>query len=151
MDKFDREILSILVENGKIQLSELSKMTDLSVSSCQRRIKNLEETGIISKYQAVVNEKAVGKGFQALVFISLAQATNEKIGEFERALVNIPAITSAHRILGEQDYVLRVATTDLSDYQQVYDTQLSPLPYIRKIETTILMKEIVPFRLCLDQ
>ncbi|WP_290144501.1 winged helix-turn-helix transcriptional regulator, partial [uncultured Parasutterella sp.] len=59
MDKFDREILSILVENGKIQLSELSKMTDLSVSSCQRRIKNLEETGIISKYQAVVNEKAV--------------------------------------------------------------------------------------------
>ncbi|WP_289185919.1 winged helix-turn-helix transcriptional regulator [uncultured Parasutterella sp.] len=48
MDKFDREILSILVENGKIQLSELSKMTDLSVSSCQRRIKNLEETGIIS-------------------------------------------------------------------------------------------------------
>lgn len=101
MDKFDREILSILVENGKIQLSELSKMTDLSVSSCQRRIKNLEETGIISKYQAVVNEKAVGKGFQALVFISLAQATNEKIGEFERALVNIPAITSAHRIFGE--------------------------------------------------
>ena len=151
MDKFDREILSILVENGKIQLSELSKMTDLSVSSCQRRIKNLEETGIISKYQAVVNEKAVGKGFQALVFISLAQATNEKIGEFERALVNIPAITSAHRIFGEQDYVLRVATTDLSDYQQVYDTQLSTLPYIRKIETTLLMKEIVPVRLCLDQ
>ena len=149
MDKFDREILSILVENGKIQLSELSKLTELSVSSCQRRIKNLEETGVIRRYQAVVDSKSVNRGFQALVFISLAQATNEKITEFERSLVGIPSIASAHRIFGEQDYVLLVATSDLSEYQQVYDTQLSTLPYTRKIETTLLMKEIIPFRLSL--
>ena len=67
MDKYDKEILSVLLENGKIQLSELSKKTNLSVSSCQRRVKNLEESGVIESYQAVVNPKLVGMGFQALV------------------------------------------------------------------------------------
>lgn len=78
MDKYDKEILSVLLENGKIQLSELSKKTNLSVSSCQRRVKNLEESGVIESYQAVVNPKLVGMGFQALVFITLSQAAGEK-------------------------------------------------------------------------
>lgn len=86
MDKYDKEILSVLLENGKIQLSELSKKTNLSVSSCQRRVKNLEESGVIESYQAVVNPKLVGMGFQALVFITLSQAAGEKITEFEKAL-----------------------------------------------------------------
>ena len=78
MDKYDKEILSVLLENGKIQLSELSKKTNLSVSSCQRRVKNLEESGVIESYQAVVNPKLVGMGFQALVFITLSQAAWKK-------------------------------------------------------------------------
>ena len=85
MDKYDKEILSVLLENGKIQLSELSKKTNLSVSPCQRRVKNLEESGVIESYQAVVNPKLVGMGFQALVFITLSQAAGEKITEFEKS------------------------------------------------------------------
>lgn len=146
MDKFDKEILSVLLKNGKIQLSELSKLTNLSVSSCQRRIKNLEETGVIEGYQAVVNPKLVGMGFQALVFITLAQTGGEKIAEFEEALEKVPCIVEAHRIFGEQDYVLLVATPDLTAYQEAYDTQLSVLPSIKKVETTLLMKEIIPHR-----
>ena len=139
MDKYDKEILSVLLENGKIQLSELSKKTNLSVSSCQRRVKNLEESGVIESYQAVVNPKLVGMGFQALVFITLSQAAGEKI----------PCIIEAHRIFGEQDYVLLVATPDLTAYQEAYDTQLSLLPNIKKVETTLLMKEIIPHRIIL--
>lgn len=149
MDKFDKEILSVLLENGKIQLSELSKKTNLSVSSCQRRIKNLEESGIIKGYQAVIDPKQVGKSFQALVFITLSQAGGEKISEFEAALSKIPCIVEAQRIFGEQDYVLLVATSDLTAYQEAYDTQLSTLPSIKKIETTLLMKEIIPHRMIL--
>lgn len=151
MDKYDKEILSVLLENGKIQLSELSKKTNLSVSSCQRRVKNLEESGVIESYQAVVNPKLVGMGFQALVFItlSLSQAAGEKITEFEKALEKIPCIIEAHRIFGEQDYVLLVATPDLTAYQEAYDTQLSLLPNIKKVETTLLMKEIIPHRIIL--
>ena len=141
MDKYDKEILSVLLENGKIQLSELSKKTNLSVSSCQRRVKNLEE--------AVVNPKLVGMGFQALVFITLSQAAGEKITEFEKALEKISCIIEAHRIFGEQDYVLLVATPDLTAYQEAYDTQLSSLPNIKKVETTLLMKEIIPHRIIL--
>ena len=141
MDKYDKEILSVLLENGKIQLSELSKKTNLSVSSCQRRVKNLEESG--------VNPKLVGMGFQALVFITLSQAAGEKITEFEKALEKISCIIEAHRIFGEQDYVLLVATPDLTAYQEAYDTQLSSLPNIKKVETTLLMKEIIPHRIIL--
>lgn len=102
MDKYDKEILSVLLENGKIQLSELSKKTNLSVSSCQRRVKNLEESGVIESYQAVVNPKLVGMGFQALVFITLSQAAGEKITEFEKALEKISCIIEAHRIFGDR-------------------------------------------------
>ena len=144
MDKYDKEILSVLLENGKIQLSELSKKTNLSVSSCQRRVKNLEESGVIESYQAVVNPKLVGMGFQAL-----SQAAGEKITEFEKALEKISCIIEAHRIFGEQDYVLLVATPDLTAYQEAYDTQLSSLPNIKKVETTLLMKEIIPHRIIL--
>ena len=141
MDKYDKEILSVLLENGKIQLSELSKKTNLSVSSCQRRVKNLEESGVIESYQAVVNPKLVG--------ITLSQAAGEKITEFEKALEKISCIIEAHRIFGEQDYVLLVATPDLTAYQEAYDTQLSSLPNIKKVETTLLMKEIIPHRIIL--
>ncbi len=149
MDKYDKEILSVLLENGKIQLSELSKKTNLSVSSCQRRVKNLEESGVIESYQAVVNPKLVGMGFQALVFITLSQAAGEKITEFEKALEKISCIIEAHRIFGEQDYVLLVATPDLTAYQEAYDTQLSSLPNIKKGETTLLIKETIPHRIIL--
>lgn len=148
MDKYDKEILSVLLENGKIQLSELSKKTNLSVSSCQRRVRILRNR-VIESYQAVVNPKLVGMGFQALVFITLSQAAGEKITEFEKALEKISCIIEAHRIFGEQDYVLLVATPDLTAYQEAYDTQLSSLPNIKKVETTLLMKEIIPHRIIL--
>lgn len=147
MDQLDKEILSVLTRDGKIQLSELSRKTNLSVSSCQRRIKNMEEDGTIVGYEAVLNPKAIGKGFQALVFVSLAQATQEKISEFEAALQKVDCVAEAHRIFGEQDYVLLIATNDLSDYQKAYDLELSSLPHIKKLETTLLMKEVIPFRM----
>ena len=99
--------------------------------------------------KAVVNPKLVGMGFQALVFITLSQAAGEKITEFEKALEKISCIIEAHRIFGEQDYVLLVATPDLTAYQEAYDTQLSSLPNIKKVETTLLMKEIIPHRIIL--
>ena len=86
---------------------------------------------------------------QALVFITLSQAAGEKITEFEKALEKISCIIEAHRIFGEQDYVLLVATPDLTAYQEAYDTQLSSLPNIKKVETTLLMKEIIPHRIIL--
>lgn len=91
MDKYDKEILSVLLENGKIQLSELSKKTNLSVSSCQRRVKNLEESGVIESYQAVVNPKLVGMGFQALVFITLSQGAGEKPQNLKKPWKKFPA------------------------------------------------------------
>ena len=69
--------------------------------------------------------------------------------EIEKALEKIPCIIEAHRIFGEQDYVLLVATPDLTAYQEAYDTQLSSLPNIKKVETTLLMKEIIPHRIIL--
>ena len=90
-------------------------------------------------------------GKQEAVFqvAELPEACCEKITEFEKALEKIPCIIEAHRIFGEQDYVLLVATPDLTAYQEAYDTQLSLLPNIKKVETTLLMKEIIPHRIIL--
>jgi len=144
MDAIDRAILAILQTDGRITLTDLADQVRLSLSRCQRRVRELERTGVICGYQAKVNPAAVGLGFEVLVFATLSQP--DMVDDFDQAIAAIPQIIEAQRLFGEPDYLLRVVTASLTAYQQLYDKSLIRLPGLQGLRSTILMKQVVPLR-----
>lgn len=144
MDVIDREILALLQTDGRITLTDLADRVRLSVSRCQRRVRELERTGVIRGYQARVDPAALGLGFEVLVFATLSRP--EMVSDFDEAIAAIPQVIEAQRLFGQPDYLLRVVTASLTAYQQLYDQSLVRLPGVQGLRSTILMKQVVPLR-----
>ena len=144
MDAIDREILALLQADGRITLTDLADQVRLSVSRCQRRVRELERTGVIRGYHAEVDPAALGLGFEVLVFATLSRP--EVVGDFDQAIAAIPQVIEAQRLFSEPDYILRVVTASLTAYQQLYDQTLVHLPGVQGLRSTILMKQVVPLR-----
>jgi DNA-binding Lrp family transcriptional regulator len=126
---------------GRITLTELADRVRLSVSRCQRRVRELEADGTIRGYRAVVNAAALGYGFDVLLFATLSQP--DAVVEFDAALAQIPQVIEAQRLFGEPDYLIRVVSADLPSYQHLYETVLIRLPGVRSLNSTIVMKQAV--------
>ncbi|MEV7284400.1 Lrp/AsnC family transcriptional regulator [Streptomyces sp. NPDC093252] len=143
MDDLDRKILAELQQDGRLTVTELAARVRLSVSPCHRRLRELERSGAISGYRAVVDPVAVGLGFEALVFVSMRQEDRETVAEFERAVGEVANVVDAQRLFGEPDYLLRVVAADLAAYQRLYDERLAALPGVQKLTSTLVMKHVV--------
>ncbi|MFJ2210876.1 Lrp/AsnC family transcriptional regulator [Streptomyces sp. NPDC101062] len=143
MDNVDRKILAELQMDGRLTVTELAARVKLSVSPCHRRVRDLERTGAIRGYRAVVDPAAVGLDFEALVFATLRWEDRDTVASFERAVEAVPYVVQAQRLFGEPDYLLRVVAADLPAFQQLYDGQLATLPGVQRLTSTIVMKHIV--------
>ncbi|WP_279572343.1 Lrp/AsnC family transcriptional regulator [Volucribacter amazonae] len=146
MDRIDKKIIAELQQNGRISLTELSEKIGISLSPCQRRVKALEEQKIISHYQAHIDPIKVGLNFTAILFITLKDCNHQSVTAFEQAVVEIAEITQAQRLFGDPDYMLHIVTKDLASYQQLYDRRLSSLPYVARLSSTLVMKEVLSNR-----
>jgi len=146
MDAMDRKILTELQLDGRLTVTELAARVRLSVSPCHRRVRDLERSGAIRGYRAVVDPAAVGLNFEALVFATLRWEAPDTVDQFEQAVADIPHVIQAQRLFGEPDYLLRVATTDLAAYQQLWDQQLARLPGVQRLTSTLVMKHVVTDR-----
>lgn len=122
----------------------LAAEVGLTVAPCHRRLKDLEATGAISGYRAVIDPAAVGLGFEALVFVTLAQVDRTTIDRFEAEVAANSHITQAQRLFGDPDYILKVMAEDLTAYQQFYDTELTSLPGVQRLRSTLVMKNLKP-------
>ncbi|GAA0198492.1 Lrp/AsnC family transcriptional regulator [Glutamicibacter creatinolyticus] len=140
MDQLDRAILAELQRDGRLSATALAEKVGLTVAPCHRRIRELERSGVISGYQAVVDAKLVGLGFEALVFVTLKNRSEMK--QFEAAVEEVDFIVEAQRLFGEPDFLLRVYAADLPSYQQLYDDVLVELPGVEKLTSTIVMRNI---------
>ncbi len=143
VDAIDRKILALLQFDGRLTITELAAQIGLSVSPCHRRLRELERSGAISGYRAIVDPEAVGLRFQALVFVTMRQEDRETLLGFERAITEIPQIVRAQRLFGDPDYLLRILTEDLGAYQRLEDDVLSALPGVQRLNSTLVMKQIV--------
>ncbi|WP_306317464.1 MULTISPECIES: Lrp/AsnC family transcriptional regulator [unclassified Streptomyces] len=141
MDSMDRKIVAALQVEGRITLTELADKVRLSVSRCQRRVRDLEAAGIIHGYRAVVDAAAMGYGFEVLLFATLSRP--DVVTEFDAALAGIPEVIEAQRLFGEPDYLIRVVSADLPSYQRLYESVLIHLPGVRGLNSTIVMKQAV--------
>jgi DNA-binding Lrp family transcriptional regulator len=146
MDALDRTILALLQEDGRLTITELAERVGLSISPCHRRVRELERSGAIRGYRAVVDAEAVGLGFEAIVFITMRQEDHDTLVSFEAGLAAIPHVVQAERLFGDPDYLLRILTTDLAAYQRLQDEQLSALPGIQRMTSTLVMKRVVAGR-----
>lgn len=144
MDAIDRKILALLQANGRMTFTELAAEVQLSVSRCQRRVRDLRADGVIRDYRGVIDAKKVGLGFEVIAFATLAHP--DAIHDFDLAVEAVPEIVEAQRLFGEPDYFIRIVAADREAYQRLYDERLSKLPGLRSLNSTIVMKEVVAAR-----
>jgi DNA-binding Lrp family transcriptional regulator len=142
MDKIDREILRHLQEDGRMSNLDLARTVGLSPTPTLRRVRQLERSGAIRGYRAIIDPEVVQRSFQVLVWVDLVQGTREIIEAFESALLHIPDVIEAQRLFGEPDYLLRVAVRDSAEYEHLYTNRLAALPGVRKARSQIGMKTI---------
>jgi len=147
MDNFDKKILAELQLDGRLSITELADKVNLSLSPCHRRVKALEESGVIKNYRAELNSQKVGLNFCALVFVTMKEGTQTSIANFEIEIAAIPEIIEAERLFGDPDYILRIVSKDLESFQKLYDQKLSMLPGIQHLTSTIVMKSVVKNRI----
>ena len=143
MDRIDRKILAQLHADGRLSLTELAERVGLSLSPCHRRVRALEESGVILGYRALLAPKELGLGFSAIVFVTLREVTRQAITDFEAALLEVPQIVEAQRLFGDPDYLLQVITKDLDAFQQLYDESLTSLPNVQRLVSTLVMKNVI--------
>ena len=143
MDDVDRKILAELQRDGRLTLTELAERVRLSLSPCHRRLRALEQSGAISGYRAHLDAHLLGLTFNALVFVTMRAADRDTVDAFERAVAAIPHVVQAQRLFGDPDYLLRVVSADLPAFQRLYDERLATLPGVRRLTSTLVMKQVV--------
>lgn len=146
MDNTDCNILAELQLDGRLSLTDLAERVGISLSSCQRRVRSLEQEGIISGYRAYIDPARFGLHFSAIVFVTLREGDRQSVSAFEAALKEIPQIVQAQRLFGDPDYLLSVITRDLPAFQRLYDEKLSGLAGVQRLTSTLVMKTVIKDR-----
>ncbi|OYW54624.1 MAG: AsnC family transcriptional regulator [Hyphomicrobium sp. 32-62-53] len=142
LDALDMAILSALSENGRLSQVELAERIPLSPTAIARRIRALEEKGVIEGYQARVSRSALGLDMTVLVQISLQSQSEILLAEFEKAIAAAPSVVSCHLMSGEDDYVLTVLARDLTDYERIHRQELSRLPGVTRLRSSFALREV---------
>src|SRR2546430_5417789 len=146
MDAIDRQILAELQVEGRLTVTELADRVRLSAGPCHRRLRELERSGTIRGYRAVVDAAALGLGFEVLVSVTMDREDSATIAAFEAALAAVEEVRHAERLFGDPDYLVRVATADLAAYAALRDEKLAALPGVQRLTSTIVMKRVVADR-----
>jgi Lrp/AsnC family transcriptional regulator, leucine-responsive regulatory protein len=143
LDRFDRAILTVLVADARTSIVDLAPRVGLSSTACARRLKSLEERGVISGYHAAIDHKRLGYAVTVLVRITLDSQREEAFADFEGAVALCPSVIRCHLMSGVDDYWLIVLARDIADFEHVHKTQLSCLPRVARIQSSFAMRDIV--------
>jgi DNA-binding Lrp family transcriptional regulator len=122
--------------------NELAGAVGLSPSPCLRRVRNMESSGVISNYAAILDRDAVGCSYEPIVWVTLAAVTRASMLDFEDAVQGVPQIIEVARMMGQPDYLLRVVTSDADHFESLYIDVLANLPHVQKLTSQLAMKII---------
>lgn len=142
MDTLDKAILGELVLDGRLSQVDLAERVPLSATAIARRIRALEDAGIIEGYQARVSRKALGLTMTVIVQISLKSQNEELLASFEKAVTAAPSVVSCHLMSGEDDYILTVLARDLADFERIHKEELSRLPGVARVRSSFALREV---------
>lgn len=142
IDRTDLKILDALQREGRLTNAELADKVGLSLSPCWRRLKRLEEIGVITGYQATLNRKVLGLGVTAFVRIDIERHTPVFERKFEEAIAELPEVISCHVISGEGAFMLMVVCDSLESYSNFALNTLMALPGVKDTQTSFSLKEV---------
>lgn len=142
LDRFDRAILSVLAKDGRISITELAKRIGLSKSPTQARLRRLEQSGVIIGYRALLDPIRLGVDHVAFVEVRLSDTRESALTAFNAAIAKVPEIEQAHMIAGNFDYLLKVRTSDMTEYRKFLGETISSLPHIANTSTYVAMQAV---------
>jgi len=142
LDSIDIAILKNLQPEGRLTNADLAERIHLSPSSCLRRVRLLEDAGIIDGYAALVNQCAIGKPSNIFIEISLGSQSEESLNAFEQAVADCPEVMECYLMAGDADYLLRVVASDSADYERIHKTHLSRLPNVSRIRSSFALRTV---------
>ena len=142
MDHFDKKLLSILQNNGRISNVELSEAVNLSESACLRRVKSLEERGFIDKYVALLDQKRAGLTDTVFVHIVLKREEKSELLAFEEAVREIPEILECYLMTGEFDYLLHLVVANMADFERLHNESLTQLPGVSRVNSSFAIRTV---------
>lgn len=143
MDRFDTLILEALQGDGRISNKQLAQQVHLSESACLRRVRALEEDGMIERYVAMLNQKKVGVPGDVLVHIGLHREEQSELAAFEDAVRNIPEVMECYLMTGEFDYLLRVVVKDMADFERIHKDELTRLPGVARVNSSFAIRTVL--------
>ena len=146
MDRFDVALLEALQQDSRRSIADLGEHVGLSSSACHRRIKGLEEAGLIAGYAARLDPGVLGLTLHAFVEMSLTSQSRETMDRFEAAVADFPEILECHLMAGQADYLLRVAAADLKGFDAIHRDCLARLPGVAAIRTSFAIRRIRDWR-----
>jgi Lrp/AsnC family transcriptional regulator, leucine-responsive regulatory protein len=142
LDALDRAILGALLEDGRLSQVELVERIPLSATAIARRIRALEERGVIQGYQARISRQALGLTMTVIVQISLKSQNEDLLKAFEEAIASAPSVVSCHLMSGEDDYLVTVLARDLADFERIHKEQLSRLPGVARLKSSFALRQV---------
>ncbi|MFF7371357.1 Lrp/AsnC family transcriptional regulator [Streptomyces tricolor] len=142
LDATDREILFHLRQDGRLTNVELAKRVGLTPPPCLRRVKRLEETGVITGYRAVVDPAALGRELEVLIDVEIYANDRRTVEEFETKVASYEEVIEFRRMYGRPDYFIRVAVADHAAYEAFLTGKLSGLPAVLRVTSHLSMKKI---------
>lgn len=144
LDRYDRLILRALQQDGRISNQELADRIGLSTSPCLRRVRAIEEAGLITGYRAHVDAKALGLSLTALIHISMDQHTPERFKHFETQIAEIPEVMECLLITGQTaDYQLKVVVRDMDAYQELLLNRITRIKGVTGVHSSFILRRVV--------
>ena len=143
LDRTDYRILHHLQNDGRLTNLELAERVGLSPSPCLRRVRALEEQGIIKRYVGIVDPKAVGLPISAFINVSLRSQEVGALDQFQQHVSSFPEVMECYLMTGNSDYLLRVVVPDLESYERFLADKLTRVPGVGSIQTSFALKPVV--------
>ena len=144
LDATDRKLLREIQRDGRASIVALAERVGLSPTPCQRRLKRMEEDGVIAGYAAVLDAARLGLGLTAFVQVSLASPSEETVEAFHAAIGRMPEVLAAWAMSGETDYLLQVVATDLEAYGEFATRRLLRLPGVKDTRSAFVLRTVKP-------
>lgn len=142
LDDIDKQVLCLLQENSRMTSTELARRVSLSTPGLQKRLRKLEENGVIGRYVTLVNREALGLDLLCFAQVTLAHHQPECIGQFCDRVKGLPEVLECHHLSGEFDYLLKVVVANHQHLERFLSEKIARIPSVDRIRTSIVLNEI---------
>ena len=144
LDNTDRKILEAMQQNGRISNLELSEKINLSPTPCSRRVKRLEESGVIDKHVTLLNQSKLGLKLTAIIGISMDRHTSDRFDKFEATIGTYPEIVEASVVTGQSyDFLLRAVVPDMDYYEELLLGRLTRIEGVTGVHTSFVLRRVI--------